>query len=106
MEKTALQMDFGTLPEKLSLSSAHRVQHVQARLQEGACLANGPAEHTCNASGHCTGLWDTFSVAIYTDLLYTRSLISRAKTETKRKANGGVFRFYDKRRKDDHAGDN
>ena len=24
--------------------------------------ANGPAEHTCNASGHCTGLWDNTMV--------------------------------------------
>ena len=38
MEKTALQTDFGTFYRKLSLSSAHRVQRVQVRLQEGACL--------------------------------------------------------------------
>ena len=33
-----------------------RMEAARKGLGEGA---NGPAEHTCNASGHCTGLWDT-----------------------------------------------
>ena len=32
-----------------------RMEAARKGLGEGA---NGPAEHTCNASGHCTGLWD------------------------------------------------
>lgn len=36
-----------------------RMEAARKGLGEGA---NGPAEHTCNASGHCTGLWDNTMV--------------------------------------------
>ena len=36
-----------------------RIEAVRKGMGEGA---NGPAEHTCNASGHCTGLWDNTMV--------------------------------------------